>query len=566
MSGILGAWGQQRAHVGSVDGINGISRRGTYDRLLLSEWLLHDEIPDEFMRRVVSHEHSFLDRAFKQESITRHCLVLFDAGVEQLGGPRIVQLAGLIALAQRAETAGATLSWGVLQEGSCTLQSDVTKANVTELMRARCTMRPSLADLDRWHAVVSATKHSELWLVGSASLGDEASKRRAWHLEVSELLEPRASDASERVVVRAIVPKASKAREVTLELPPPRTSVQLLRDPFSMAVVMRMVTKTSIDPATNFVFSRDGRMLFVRGSEGTLLTFQIPNSPRAKASAPAVFAPPDEHRILAVGRSRSNRKTFLVTRCGDAMFVHVHSKRGGQSREPIRISLPADYPGHVEGKLASLATPAEGQTCFVDPHGNLVHVAHNVFGIEDTACVSESKVVHSGLVYITASAGRRALVTARVSDDGVFRKIQSTIDLSGVSLDFHAFLGAPESHQLVAYARSASSWTVVRNDQCMKWHVPEGRKVVGVIERGHAPTEVLLVTLDASRMHIRLHGRELKGGSVVLETIVTTVSPIVHVAASGLSPVVAYLTESGELCVYSVLQKAVVLRVAPEAP
>ena len=70
---ILGPWlqrlslamGPLRAerHLGSgnPDGVGGLSRRGTYERLLVSEWLFADELPDEFARRAAMQEHLFLE-------------------------------------------------------------------------------------------------------------------------------------------------------------------------------------------------------------------------------------------------------------------------------------------------------------------------------------------------------------------------------------------------------------------------------------------------------------------------------------------------------------------------
>src|SRR5579863_2548513 len=39
---------RSRSGQGEPDGIDGLARRGTYERLLLTEWLLADEMPDEF--------------------------------------------------------------------------------------------------------------------------------------------------------------------------------------------------------------------------------------------------------------------------------------------------------------------------------------------------------------------------------------------------------------------------------------------------------------------------------------------------------------------------------------
>ena len=52
--------GRQQGGVPEPDGVGDLQRRGPYERLLSSEWLLADEVPDEFMRRAVGGEHMFL--------------------------------------------------------------------------------------------------------------------------------------------------------------------------------------------------------------------------------------------------------------------------------------------------------------------------------------------------------------------------------------------------------------------------------------------------------------------------------------------------------------------------
>ena len=77
------------------DGFAGLDKRGTYDRLIASDWLLADELPDEFMRRSVMGEHLFWKVAYREPSQARSTLVLFDAGPEQLGSPRLLHLAAI---------------------------------------------------------------------------------------------------------------------------------------------------------------------------------------------------------------------------------------------------------------------------------------------------------------------------------------------------------------------------------------------------------------------------------------------------------------------------------------
>jgi len=62
------------------DGFAGLDKRGTYDRLISSDWLLADELPDEFMRRSVMGEHLFWKVAYREPRQALSTLVLFDAG------------------------------------------------------------------------------------------------------------------------------------------------------------------------------------------------------------------------------------------------------------------------------------------------------------------------------------------------------------------------------------------------------------------------------------------------------------------------------------------------------
>src|ERR1700742_1564569 len=48
------------ANTGDPDGFDDLARRGAYERLLMSAWLLADEVPDEFARRAAMGEHLFL--------------------------------------------------------------------------------------------------------------------------------------------------------------------------------------------------------------------------------------------------------------------------------------------------------------------------------------------------------------------------------------------------------------------------------------------------------------------------------------------------------------------------
>ena len=146
----IGPWSDARGRGdGEPDGVGALSRRGSYERLLASEWLLADELPDEFLRRAASSEHLFLATVRRAPSGSRRCVALFDAGPSQLGAPRIAHLALLIVLARRARDAGARFSWGVLQS-SPALRENSDASAIRALLDARSVREAAREDLDGW--------------------------------------------------------------------------------------------------------------------------------------------------------------------------------------------------------------------------------------------------------------------------------------------------------------------------------------------------------------------------------------------------------------------------------
>lgn len=160
LDGLLGPVRPRHAvRRGAPDGYRGLARRGPYDRLVLSEWALLDEAPDEFIRRATSGEHAFYDLDKRDPGTGARVRVVLDAGPTQLGAPRIVQLAVLFVMARRAERAGATLVWSVA--GSSRPPSGtVDEPGVLGLLAARTTAPFTRPDLHDEEPV------DELWAIG----------------------------------------------------------------------------------------------------------------------------------------------------------------------------------------------------------------------------------------------------------------------------------------------------------------------------------------------------------------------------------------------------------------
>lgn len=130
---------------GEPDGYDGLARRGLPHRLLASQWLLADELPDEFLRRAVQRELLHLSPARRETRPRGLVVVVADTGPSNAGAARLVQLAALVVLHRRAEAHGCELRLripGTDAEGSGAL------AGLLPLwLRSRAADDPAPADL-----------------------------------------------------------------------------------------------------------------------------------------------------------------------------------------------------------------------------------------------------------------------------------------------------------------------------------------------------------------------------------------------------------------------------------
>lgn len=153
------------------DGFDGLVNRGSYERLIASDWLLADEIPEEFERRATMREHLFLKTAKRNRAHGLGSIVLFDSGPEQLGSPRLAHLAILIALIQRADRARANFAWGILQNPGRPFLHGSGKSEMMELLRARTSANVSDSSLNDWmKRSLEINRPEEIWLVGGQRL------------------------------------------------------------------------------------------------------------------------------------------------------------------------------------------------------------------------------------------------------------------------------------------------------------------------------------------------------------------------------------------------------------
>lgn len=267
------------------DGFDGVTQRGDYQRLVIGDWLLAQAEPDEFMRRAVMHEHSFLRIALREPKGSRRSIVLFDTGPSQLGSPRLVHVALLIVLARRAAAARAELVWGSLQ-ANIQARSGSQADDIRHLLGARSAFDVCRKDLEHALSRLGPLEaQDDVWLVGGPSCAELAAPRRCSLVVVSDPLRP-AND-----VVEVRVKTRRREQVLSLPLPEPRLRTQLVRNPFEAP--RRFEAPGAATGA--FWFSPDGKRLLVREGRGVRTRMAV--TVGGGWGAPRI--PPDDHRLVA---------------------------------------------------------------------------------------------------------------------------------------------------------------------------------------------------------------------------------------------------------------------------
>lgn len=346
------------AEDGAPDGFAGLSHRGPYDRLLISEWLWAETVPDEFVRRAAAQELSFYALAREEPAGGLRSTVLFDAGPSQIGAPRLIHLAVLIVFAQRAIDAGAELGFGVLQATDRT-RWRFTVDTVEKLIRSRSIRRPTDRDWQAWLSVIDADAerdtHDDLWVVGGPDTRRWAESVGAGHLEPSD---PVARDAR---TLKVDLRQGTTSRDIELSLPAPEVCVRLLREPL-LKQPARPSPRTTPAAARGLRFNDDGRHLLVRTPVGVTVYRVAPNP--GQSALPRHLAIP-EPNIMAAG---SFRRRYFVISSGEQARLRTFTRRG---RPEWSIPLPAHdgliLPGesHRMGPLLPLTKKDSVPTRFV---------------------------------------------------------------------------------------------------------------------------------------------------------------------------------------------------------
>jgi len=304
IAGLLAEHDHALAAGGEPDGFDGLSGRGTPERLLVSEWLWATEEPVEFLRRAAENELLHLAPAFRRSAPHARVVVLCDCGPAQWGPARLVQLAVLLVMHRRALTHGVPLALGVLGDEPGKLRGGDLEPLLKGWQRSQRMSEPDDEQIAQWVGTLEAG--DEIWMLGGDSV------RRKW-TEVRHLAIAETGWDSTGVIALTL---SLGARDRVLPMPPPHQAVNALRGHGFRGGGGRFPAQHALSNMLRYpVFPGASQVLVGRGDDdSTLITVSVPHGRprRHRLPAPVVAAGLHSRRLIALTRQSSRLRPHVV--------------------------------------------------------------------------------------------------------------------------------------------------------------------------------------------------------------------------------------------------------------
>ncbi|MFO0725962.1 MAG: hypothetical protein U1E65_19415 [Myxococcota bacterium] len=512
---------------GEPDGFRGLARRGPFERLLLSEWAIALEIPEEFLRRAAMKEQLYTALAYREQGGSRHQLVLFDAGPLSLGKPRVAHLALLIALLHRARAKNVRFAWGMLQDARRSQVLELAPASVRRLLEARAMTDGTAEDGADWlHSIETPEAADDLWVIGPPGVGAHFAGAVKTVVELEESPQP-----AQALELKLQMPQ-SRERSMRLELPLDRDCVQLLRDPFA-AQPQSARLKVDLDAAAAMSFVDNGRRLMISLAGGGLCVMHIPTN---VGTYPVLYRP-REHRLVAATWMRrgiytlevDERSKYLLRRLGPrGGLSSVVGLLGGPDGSPERRGLAA-RPG-----LCSMAVLKEEEQEFLvlDHDGRLWRILD--FASAPTLSLEEVGVTGlsaSGYYFVAPRGGAEACLASPWNG-----RARIPPGVASPDADYRYVSAVGPGPGAVRISRD--SWRVLSGDYPTLVAQP-GDSVVAVSIEG--PPRLVLLDPDRRRICLQSEDRRL--------VLFFAINPIRFLCADTTRRALAFLDDRGAVTV-----------------
>jgi len=531
---------------GDPDGFDGLIRRGSPERLLIGEWLLAEEIPDEFLRRAAEGELLHLAPGYRHDPPHGVVRVLVDAGPGQLGAGRLVQFAALIVLHRRAARLGATLQVGVLG----TAVGRWLTGELPELLRAwllsRRSESPSWDDVRAWATVADGTDGSATWLfcapelVGGLAPGERSPVTRR------RILTSRESEWDSAGVRTVDVTLAGE--HLTLSLPVGPAAIRALRG----EGFRRTAPAGEREPGGDTVrmrypmFPSAARCLVGRGVDGSeLIWVRIRQSPTGSARRPKRRR--FDGTVLGVGVIGA-RIVVLLARGADAE-VHVIGRRlarfSGMTVPLGDLGLDAELSTvNADGPLAPILYDAGTLLC---------RFADGWYRITSDGEVGLDPQIEAALATDQADTPQIAVRSQVVSKQ---RPVDEVVLLR------HGTFFAASVAASIRLGRNGLAWSVDGQRWMLRWRndnhrltVAAGAEVLAMVEVNNVPG---LITESAAGLVLRL----VQPHATRTLTAWSNGDPQMPAAVHPTLPLIAVVAADGTVEVVDLATETTLLRVA----
>lgn len=556
MHPLLGRFGGRRqGGIAEPDGLEDLRRRGAYERLLASEWLLASDLPDEFLRRAANGEHLFLAPRPRAQKVDRLIVALFDAGPWQMGAPRLAHIALWILLARRAAEAGGELRWGLLHEpGRC--HDAKSPKDLKDLLRGRTLQSADQAQWQQWAQWLSEQEPAagEIWLVGHrCDVPPQGADAPTHHLSLRPSLDGQAL----HLALRA----GTAVRKMDLPLPEPHPASQLLRGRFedTTPIVQPGTDKFSLKIAP--LISANGSLVAVPLLEGHgVMLYRIQDTSHRKRQTPKRVQWSRNAEPLAASFSGKVIGVLLGVDMGLGFWQMPHlSPQPRPPREAFdappgrRTLLPSAWMRDQSHTRLFVVDASHQLVYWVSGHGTEARgpmlLDRHVAGIALTGdqwlayvCASEGQL----LLRFAGAAGRDTVdvrLMECAGEDGAL----PTVLFGGCQHGLRRWGGVAVR---LRGAEGRESWRVFASghvfDQLTSWELtlPPGAHAVG-LARDTASGRFALVTQSA-------HGTEFtRQFQDAAESLCILDSPVERASVCPTSGLMALLTRDRALHVYS---------------
>lgn len=530
---------------GDPDGYDGITRRGTYDRLLLSEWAVALEVPEEFLRRAAMHEHVFTRPAFVSPQANSRCVALLDVGPRQLGAPRLAHLAALVVLETRALAEGSTFSFGTLQHPEAKLRQLEHRSLQNWTERISWTDAPTDPEPNRTR--LEENDVTECWLIGASSLRPLAADLEANLLVVEESL-----PGDERALQLTAHPRGRSAASVLLRLPPNDVCTRTLRNP--MARVVRVHSTRSAVPDTLGMLDAKGRRLILRDQDGGIAAHHVPNTSNEPPGRPKRVLPDDEDetvlgadicgRIIALCRGRDGQLTLRGSglkggrSLGEYFVLDVDVPPSLQTASSVHLMVceaeDSSFAAWIldnEGQLWRLTVRVRSDN---DPQG------HQSLSCVERGCRDFVRVNRDHFAWRSLSQNR-------------FLASDSSLELSDIDAEQAVFSSGPDTDSMsVAWVDGNEVRVRPTPPGTTPMVAPDG-EVFGLFRHGRSGPPTVLFMQD--QRHILQ-----RSGAASDRKLFTARASIKEIRFEPCSSRIVWLTEAGGIGVFCLERDQVVLR------